>query len=184
MDPSGIIGEQLQHLATFPGFEASKQAVTRAKETVHQYRRRSRTFVPCAPQPEDPPPPYSVCPPYNPSFRPGGLQQAYYAEPSSSHDVPDGRSGGNRRSSGSTSGLRQSLSNGSLSSASSTRVQPSSSASVASRPRRRGFFFRTSFRRSESSGNRIHQRSSDIVRPRSMPSTSRSTNPFEDDIIR
>lgn len=150
--------EDLQDIH-YTGFEASRQAVNRAKESVNQYRRSSHNFVPCAPQPEDPPPPYSLCPPYNPSFVPGATHRLCCAEPSTSYG---GGSNSNQRSS------------------SNSRVQTSSS-SVNSRPRRRGFFFRTSFRRSDSSGNRVQQRPSDIARPRSMPGPLRATNPFEDD---
>lgn len=170
--------EDLQDIR-YTGYEASKLAVARAKESVHQYRRRSRTFVPCAPQPEDPPPPYSVCPPYNPSFASDGIQRPYHARPSTSYDVPDGGGGSHRRNSTPSNVLRQSTSNSNVSSSSSQRAQPSSSSN-ASRPRRRGFFFRTSFRRSDSSTTRP-QRPLESIRPRSMPSSSRSTNPFDED---
>ncbi|XP_026282977.1 uncharacterized protein LOC113209573 [Frankliniella occidentalis] len=166
-----VDGEDLQNIR-YTGYEASKQAVTRAKEDVHQYRRRTHNFVPCAPQPEDPPPPYSICPPYNPSFRPGGTQRSYYVGPSTSYDVTDGGSSEHRRSS-------NALSSSAVSSTSDPRAQPSTSSNSNNRPRRRGFFFRTSFRRSDSTGSRSHQRPTENIRPRSMPGPSRSSNPFE-----
>lgn len=172
-----VQGEDLQDIR-YTGYEVSKQAITRAKESVHQYRRRSRNLLPCAPQPEDPPPPYSICPPYNPSFASGGSQSAYYTSPSTSYDVTDGGPCSSGRSI-SQANTRQSSSSGAISSASSQRAQPSSASNVNNRPRRKGFFFRTSFRRSDTSGSRSQQRP-EPVRPRSMPGPSRSTNPFEE----
>lgn len=159
----------------FSGHETSKLAVSRAKENVHQYRRCS--FMPCAPQPEDPPPPYSVCPPFNPSFGLTPSCNSYHSGPSTSYDVPDGGNHAVQRNASHPNLSRHS--NVAVSGPSNQRVQPSTSTSANSRPRRRGFFFRTSFRRSETSGSRASQRNEDI-RPRSMPGPSRSTNPFDE----
>ncbi|KAK3932624.1 Staphylocoagulase [Frankliniella fusca] len=168
-----VEGEDLQNIR-YTGYEASKQAITRAKEGVNQYRRSSSNYAACAPQAEDPPPPYSICPPYNPSFEPG--QHSHYVRPSTSYDVTDGGSSGQRRNS---NALRNSISSSAVSSSSDPRALAATSSNSNNRPRRRGFFFRRSFRRSDSSVNRNQQRQPENARPRSMPGPSRSSNPFD-----
>ncbi|KAJ9587845.1 hypothetical protein L9F63_018717, partial [Diploptera punctata] len=76
------------HEIKYTGPAAAKQAVLRAKEQIHAYRRHAHSTTPCAPIPEGPPPPYSPTnhmsdnAPYNPHYLPHSLPEAQTPESS------------------------------------------------------------------------------------------------------